>query len=63
MINRTVSGTSVSSILMSVRNWPAASKDFPVFDQMPVHLFDEEWIALAFLENEAHQIFRSLALA
>src|SRR5882762_8168947 len=38
-------------------------KDFPVFDQMPVHLLDEEWIALAFLENEAHQTFRRLALA
>src|SRR5216683_2987148 len=38
-------------------------KDFPLFEQMPVHLLDEEWISLAFLENEAHQIFRSLALA
>ena len=38
-------------------------KDFPVFDQMPVHLLDEEWISLAFLKDGAHQIFRSPALA
>jgi hypothetical protein len=30
---------------------------------MPVHLLDEEWIALAFLNDEAHQALRSLALA
>jgi hypothetical protein len=30
---------------------------------MPVHLLDEEWIALAFLKDEAYQTLRSLALA
>jgi hypothetical protein len=35
-------------------------KDFPLFDQMPIHLLDEEWISLAFLENDAHQTFWSL---
>ena len=38
-------------------------EDFPLFDQMPVHLLDEEWISLAFLEDEAHQTVRNLALA
>src|ERR1700693_3975519 len=38
-------------------------KHFPLLDQMPVHLLDEEWISLAFLENDVHQTFRSLALA
>src|SRR5260370_36578721 len=38
-------------------------KDFPVFDKMPVHLLDEEWISLAFLKDEPHQTFRSLTLA
>src|SRR5229473_2206878 len=29
-------------------------KDFPLFDQIPVHLLDEEWISLAFLKVQAH---------
>src|SRR6266851_10316683 len=28
-------------------------EDLPLFDQMPVHLFDEEWITLAFLKDGA----------
>src|SRR5271170_5059621 len=32
-------------------------KDFSVFDQMPVHLLDEEWIALAFIKDDTHQTF------
>src|SRR5260370_40919629 len=38
-------------------------EDLPLFDEIPVHLFDEEWISLAFLKDEAHQAFRSFALA
>src|SRR5229473_6853995 len=39
-------------------------EDFPLFDQMPVDLLDEEWISLAFLKDEAHQTLRNiLALA
>src|ERR1700722_4687877 len=38
-------------------------KDLPLFDQMPVHLLDEEWISLALLEDETQKTFRSLALA
>src|SRR5712691_10692122 len=39
-------------------------KDFPFFEQMPVHLLDEEWISLAFLEDQVHQTLRNrLALA
>src|SRR6266852_4182443 len=39
-------------------------KDFPLFEQMPVHLLDEEWISLAFLKDQAHQTLQSsLALA
>src|SRR5580692_3820919 len=37
-------------------------KDFPVLDQMPVHLLDKERIALAFLKDEAHQTLRRLLL-
>src|SRR5882724_5455222 len=33
-------------------------KDFPILDQMPVHLLDEEWIPLAFFKDEAHQTLR-----
>src|SRR5438132_13652052 len=39
-------------------------EDFRFFDQMPVHLLDEEWISLAFLKDETHQTLRNiLALA
>src|SRR5882757_8062541 len=39
-------------------------EDLPLFAQMPVHLFEEEWISLAFLKDKAHQTLRnSLALA
>ena len=38
-------------------------EDPPVFDQMPVHLFNEERISLAFLKDKAHQAFGSLTLA
>src|ERR1700730_13601734 len=31
---------------------PRRIKDFPLFDQMPVHLLDEEGISLAFLKDE-----------
>src|ERR1700689_4942270 len=39
---------------------PRRIKDFPLFDQMPVHLLDEKGIPLAFLKDEAYQTFRSL---
>src|SRR5258706_16253140 len=29
-------------------------KDFPLLEQMPVQLLDEEWISLAFIKDEAH---------
>src|SRR5712692_269384 len=38
-------------------------EDFSLFDQMPVDLFDEEWISLALLKDEAHQTFWGLPLA
>src|SRR5260370_32404193 len=38
-------------------------EDFPLFDQMPVHLLDEKRISLAFLKDETDQTCRSLALA
>src|ERR1700730_2637951 len=38
-------------------------EDFPLFDQMSVHLLDEERISLAFLKDKAEQSFRSFALA
>src|SRR5260370_22424389 len=38
-------------------------EDFPLFDQMPVQLLDEEGITLAFVIDEAHHTFSSLALA
>src|SRR5712692_6048980 len=38
-------------------------KHFPILDQMPVYLLDEEWISLAFLKDGAQQILRSPALA
>src|SRR5260370_29931671 len=38
-------------------------EDLPLFDQMPVHLFDEEWISLAFLKDETDQTLRNPALA
>src|SRR5467141_2554953 len=37
--------------------------EFPILEQMPVQFLDEEWISLAFIKDEAHQTFRSLALA
>src|SRR5260370_13177153 len=37
--------------------------EFPILDQMPVQLLDKEWISLAFIKDEAHLAFRSLALA
>ena len=43
---------------------PGRIEEFPLFDQMPVHLLDEVWISLGFLEDEAHQKLRNnLALA
>src|SRR6266576_97337 len=33
-------------------------KEFPTLEQMPVHLLNEEWVSLAFLEDSVHQIFR-----
>src|ERR1700687_5570126 len=36
---------------------------FPLLDQMPVHLLDEERISLAFLKDCVEQTLRSLALA
>ncbi len=42
---------------------PGRIEDLSLLDQMPVHLLDEEWISLAFLEDEAQETFRSLALA
>ncbi len=41
----------------------ALIEHLPLFDQMPVHLLDEEWISLAFLEDETQKTLRSLALA
>jgi hypothetical protein len=39
-------------------------EDLPLFDQLPVHLLDEEWISLAFLKDKADQSLRNgLALA
>src|SRR5216684_2812038 len=38
-------------------------EEFPLFNQMPVHLLDEEWISLTFFKDSVHQGFRSLALA
>src|ERR1039457_131886 len=38
-------------------------EDFSLFDQMPVHLLDEERISLTFLEDGVHQFFRSEKLA
>ena len=38
-------------------------EDLALFEQMPVHLFDEEWISLAFSKNQAGQTFGNLALA
>src|SRR5208337_4129479 len=38
-------------------------EDFPLFDEMPVHLLDEKWISLAFLKDKAHQTCGNLALA
>src|SRR6266404_257969 len=38
-------------------------EDLSLFDQMPVHLLDEERISLAFLKDKAQEIFRSFALA
>ena len=63
MIRRTLSGTSISSISMSARNWPVGIEDFALFNQMPVDLFDKERISLALLKDEAQKTFRSLALA
>src|ERR1700730_6339744 len=37
--------------------------EFPILEQMPVQLLDKEWISLAFIKDEAHQAFRSPALA
>src|SRR5258708_297963 len=34
-------------------------KDLAVFRQMPINFFNEERIALTFLEDQAHQAFRS----
>src|ERR1700726_2023696 len=42
---------------------PSRIENFPFFDQMPINLLNEKWISLAFLKDEAHQIFGSLALA
>ena len=63
MISRTFSGTSISSIVMSVRKLTGRIKYFPILRQMPVQLFDEEWISLARIKEEAGQTFRDLAPA
>jgi hypothetical protein len=41
----------------------ARVEELPLFSQMPVHLLDEERIALAFLEDEVQKTCGSLALA
>src|SRR5258707_13300421 len=37
-------------------------EDFPLFDQMSVHLLDEERVSLTLLEDKAHQTLGNLAL-
>src|SRR6266851_4109494 len=56
---------NVDLIDLDVGAEPASRiKNFPLFEQMPVHLLDEEWISLGFLKDQAHQTLRSsLALA
>src|SRR5262252_7383382 len=63
MSARTLSGTSPSATVRSVRNAPAASQRCPPLEQMPVHLLDEEGIALACLKDHVHQMVRHLPLA
>src|SRR6266851_4155690 len=56
---------NVDLIDLDVGAEPASRiKNFPLFEQMPVHLLDEDWISLGFLKDRAHQTLRSsLALA
>jgi hypothetical protein len=63
IINRTFSGTSISSIFDVFAELARRIKHYPFLEQMPVQLLDEEWIALAFLKDEAQKTFRSFALA
>src|SRR5690349_5620243 len=38
-------------------------EDLSLFDEMPVHLLNEEWVSLALLKDETHQACRSLSAA